>query len=73
MIDWLIKLKALKPKFEKVATYMPIDNPKLNFFVIDGTKNEVVGSVVSGYPTLYFYPRGDKMNPVPRGWWMSWR
>ena len=43
---------------------MPIDNPHLNFFVIDGTKNEVESSAVSGYPTVYFYPRGDKQNPV---------
>jgi protein disulfide-isomerase-like protein len=56
--------KALKPKYEKIATYMPIDNPNLKFFVIDGTKNEVESSAVSGYPTMYFYPRGSKSSPI---------
>lgn len=31
---------------------------------IDGTKNEVQGLVVEGYPTLYYYPKGDKKKPV---------
>ena len=56
--------KNLKPIYSKVASYMPIDNEHLNFFVIDGTKNEVESAAVSGYPTVYFYPRGDKQNPV---------
>ena len=56
--------KALKPKYEKIATYMPIDNKNLKFFVIDGTKNEVESAEVSGYPTMYFYPRGEKKSPM---------
>lgn len=42
---------------------MPIDNPNVKFFTIDGTKNEVESSPVAGYPTVYFYPAGDKRNP----------
>lgn len=52
--------KKLKPEFEKVATYMPIDHPNVNFFTIDGTQNEVEQAEVSGYPTLYWFPRVSK-------------
>ena len=43
--------KALQPEFKKIATYMPIDHPSVNFFTIDGTRNEVESAAVSGYPT----------------------
>ena len=55
--------KKLLPHYKKVASFMPIDNPNVNFFTIDGTKNEVESSPVAGYPTVYFYPAGDKRNP----------
>jgi hypothetical protein len=42
---------------------MPIDYPNVKFFTIDGTSNEVESSPVAGYPTVYFYPAGDKRNP----------
>ena len=55
--------KKLKPEYKKVASYMPIDYPNVKFFTIDGTSNEVESSPVAGYPTVYFYPAGDKRNP----------
>ena len=55
--------KALKPSYAKVASEMPIDNPKMKFFIIDGTKNDVENTNVKGYPTMYFYPRGSKQTP----------
>ena len=55
--------KGLKPKYKKVASYMPIDHPNVKFFTIDGTKNEVESSPVAGYPTVYWYPANDKRNP----------
>ena len=56
-------LQKLKPEYKKVASYMPIDYPNVKFFTIDGTSNEVESSPVAGYPTVYFYPAGDKRNP----------
>jgi len=55
--------KKLKPEYKKVASYMPIDHPNVKFFTMDGTKNEVESSPVAGYPTVYWYPAGDKRNP----------
>jgi protein disulfide-isomerase-like protein len=52
--------KALQPEFKKVATYMPLDHPSVNFFTIDGTRNEVESAAVSGYPTVYWFPRASK-------------
>lgn len=31
---------------------------------IDGTKNEVPGVVVEGYPTFYYYPKGTSKKPI---------
>ena len=56
--------KSLQPIYSKIATYMVLDNPNLKFFVMDGTKNEVESADVSGYPTVYFYPRGSKSTPL---------
>ena len=55
--------KKLTPEYKKVSNFMPIDNPNVKFFTIDGTKNEVESSPVAGYPTVYFYPARDKRNP----------
>merc|ERR1711871_33736 len=52
--------KALKKPFKKVIKKYP----HVKFFTMDGTQNEVESSVVSGYPTVYFYPKEDKMNPI---------
>lgn len=31
---------------------------------IDGTKNEVKGLVIDGYPSMYFYPKGKGKTPI---------
>jgi thiol-disulfide isomerase/thioredoxin len=52
--------KALKKPFKKIIKKFP----NIRFFTMDGTRNEVESSITSGYPTVYFYPKDDKTNPI---------
>jgi len=40
------------------------DVPNLVIGKFDATTNEAEGVNVSGYPTLIFYPKGNKASPV---------
>lgn len=52
--------ESLKKPFKKALK----DFPGVKAFTMDGTKNEVENSETAGYPTVYWYPKGDKKNPV---------
>ena len=40
------------------------DVPHLTIAKMDATANEVEGVDIKGYPTLKWYPKGDKKSPV---------
>ena len=61
---WCSHCKALQPKYEEVAKKLKEKNPKLRLAKIDGTQNEVESIILSGFPTLKFYP-GNKKDKAP--------
>jgi len=60
---WCGHCKKLAPIWDEVAESLK-DVPNLVIGKFDATTNEAEGVNISGYPTLIFYPRGDKANPV---------
>lgn len=60
---WCGHCKKLAPIWEQLANEMK-DIPNLVIAKFDATANEVDGLEVRGYPTLKFYPKGNKQNPV---------
>lgn len=40
---------------------------------IDGTKNEVPGVVIEGFPTIYYYPKGENQTPEHYNGKMSYK
>lgn len=60
---WCGHCKKLAPIWEQLAQEFK-DVPGLVIGKFDSTTNEVDGLEVKGYPTLKFYPRGNKANPV---------
>ena len=61
---WCSHCKALQPKYEEVAKKLKEKNPKLRLAKIDGTQNEVESVILSGFPTVKFYP-GNKKDQTP--------
>jgi protein disulfide-isomerase A1 len=61
---WCSHCKALHPKYEEVAKKLKEKNPKLRLAKIDGTQNEVESVILSGFPTVKFYP-GNKKDQAP--------
>ena len=60
---WCPHCKKLKPVWYDLAL-RTTQMGNVRFSMIDGTKNEVAGVEVSGYPSIYFFKKGDKKNPV---------
>lgn len=60
---WCGHCKKLAPIWEQVANDLK-DVPNLVIAKFDATVNEVDGLEIRGYPTLKFYPKGNKANPV---------
>jgi protein disulfide-isomerase A1 len=60
---WCGHCKKLAPIWDQVAADFK-DIPNLVLAKMDSTANEVEGVEVSGYPTLKFYPRGQKSAPI---------
>jgi protein disulfide-isomerase A1 len=60
---WCGHCKKLSPIWDQVATDLK-DITNLVLAKMDSTANEVDGVDVKGYPTLKFYPKGHKSNPV---------
>ncbi|KAJ6700912.1 PROTEIN DISULFIDE ISOMERASE [Salix koriyanagi] len=60
---WCINCETTTKQIEKLAKhFMGVDN--LVFARIDASANEHPKLQVDDYPTLLFYPAGDKANPV---------
>lgn len=56
---WCGHCKALQPIYEALAkNFESVDD--LVFAEMDATANEVAGLKISSYPTLKFYPKGNK-------------
>ena len=59
---WCGHCKKLEPVWAELAQKLE----KMDDLIIakmDGTANEVQGLKVGGYPTVMFYPKGNKKNP----------
>lgn len=59
---WCGHCKNLAPVWEQLAKNFQVVET-LMIAKIDGTANEVAGVQAEGYPTIRFYPNGDKLNP----------
>ncbi|XP_010254101.1 PREDICTED: protein disulfide isomerase-like 1-6 [Nelumbo nucifera] len=60
---WCIKCKTTSKQIEKLAKHFRrFDN--LIFGRIDASSNEHPKLQITDYPTLLFYPSGDKLNPI---------
>ncbi|CDW72484.1 disulfide isomerase [Stylonychia lemnae] len=60
---WCGHCKKLAPIWEELANEFK-DVPHLTIGKFDSTANEVDGLEIRGYPTLKFYPKGNKSSPV---------
>jgi protein disulfide-isomerase A1 len=59
---WCGHCKSLAPKYEQLAKGLA-EHKSIVIAQIDSTENDTPASV-QGFPTLIFYPAGDKTNPV---------
>jgi len=59
---WCGHCKSLAPKYEELGK-MFADEPSIVIAKLDATENDTP-AVVKGFPTLIFYPAGDKKNPL---------
>jgi hypothetical protein len=48
----------------KLAEQLSYFGDELIVTKIDGTKNEVQGVVIEGFPTVYLYPKGENQKPI---------
>lgn len=60
---WCGHCKKLSPIWDQVAADLK-DIPNLVLAKMDSTANEVDGVEVQGYPTLKFFPKGNKGSPI---------
>jgi len=60
---WCGHCKKLAPIWDELATELK-DVPNLVIGKMDSTANEVDGVEIRGYPTLKFYPKDGKKNPI---------
>jgi len=60
---WCGHCKSFLPIYEKVAEHFKSD-PSIVVGKMDATANEVDGLTVTGYPTIKFYKKDDKSNPI---------
>jgi len=60
---WCGHCKTLAPIYASLATKLK-DNHEIVIAKMDATANEVDGVSVQGFPTLKFYPKGNKSSPV---------
>ena len=56
---WCAHCKKVIPVWEELAVSY-INNPELMIAKIDGDTNEAKGLVFESFPTLIYYPKGNK-------------
>jgi len=59
---WCGHCKQLSPKWDEVGAHFA-NNAGITIAKVDSTENDTPVDV-QGFPTLYFFPAGDKSNPV---------
>jgi protein disulfide-isomerase A1 len=60
---WCGHCKSLAPIYASLATKLK-NNQDITIAKMDATANEVESVSVQGFPTIKFYPKGKKQNPV---------
>jgi protein disulfide-isomerase A1 len=60
---WCGHCKSLAPIYASLATKLK-DNADVIIAKMDATANEVEGLAVQGFPTIKFYPKGNKSSPI---------
>ena len=61
---WCGFCKKLNPIYESLAKYYKDKKKKIKFIEIDSTKNEINGINIDSYPTIYFFQKNNKNNPI---------
>lgn len=61
--EWCGHCKSLAPKWEALAE-MYKDDANVVIAELDATENDFDGPEVTGFPTIYFFPAGNKANPI---------
>ena len=61
---WCSYCKKLAPKYQKLAKSLEHVQDRLTISMMDGTENDVPALTPEKYPTIYFFKKGDKSNPV---------
>jgi len=60
---WCGHCKTLAPIYDETAAALAA-NENVLLVKVDATENEIPGVSIQGFPTLKFYKKGDKQNPV---------
>lgn len=61
---WCGHCKKLTPIYDELAQKVA-GSPEILIAKMDATANEYPGLEIKGFPTLLFYKKGDKSNPMP--------
>ena len=61
---WCGHCKKLSPIYDELALKLKTSNPNIVIAKMDSTTNEVAEVSVQGFPTLKFWPKGNKSAPM---------
>ena len=61
---WCGFCKKLIPIYQNLAKYYLGKKKKIKFIEIDSTNNEINGINIDTYPTIYFFRKNNKKNPI---------
>ncbi|MCP3683414.1 MAG: hypothetical protein GY861_12060 [bacterium] len=61
---WCGHCKKLEPIYNEVAEKLQKSNPNIVLAKMDATANEVEEVSIQGFPTIKFWPRGNKSSPM---------
>ena len=61
---WCGHCKKLSPIYDELALKLKTSNPNIIIAKMDSTTNEVAEVSIQGFPTLKFWPKGNKSTPM---------